>query len=394
MAEATAAEINRKIERAERVVPFVLDADQHVNPPPTMWREYLSPAYRDRAPEVESDGEFDYVVFEGNRAKVNLMGSQAGRRFDQYKNTGRLSDQRVGGWMAPSRIEDMDADGIDMAVIYGGGPLATRDIDLYVESFAAYGRWVADFCSHDPERLHHIAYIPMLDVDLAVKMMREANRLGAVAVNIPAFPQSASVFNKMEAQAQALTGDQGGSRQYRDAEFDPLWATACELDMPLTFHLGGRVSRFADKVNFLPDMPMARLAMCEVAGILVYGGVFDRFPALRVGIIESGVGWMPWAVAFMDRSWEMQRHWTGCEIQHPPSYYFDQNIYASFISDPAGIALRHHAGCKNMMWSSDYPHSETTFPSSQRTLAQELHGVPDAERDWIAGGCAKQFYGI
>ena len=90
----------------------------------------------------------------------------------------------------------------------------------------------------------------------------------------------------------------------------------------------------------------------------------------------------------------MQRHWTECHIKHPPSYYFDQNIYASFISDPAGIALRHHAGCKNMMWSSDYPHSETTFPGSQRTLARELDGVPAAERDWIAGGCAKLFYGI
>src|ERR1019366_6096023 len=104
----------------------------------------LSPQYRDFAPVVESDGECDYIVFEGNRRKVNLMQSQAGRRFNQYKNTGRLSDMRVGGWMAPQRLLDMDRDGMDVGVIFGGGPLQTANHDLYVDSFSGYNRWVAD----------------------------------------------------------------------------------------------------------------------------------------------------------------------------------------------------------------------------------------------------------
>ena len=394
MSAVIEVDINREIEAEPRVADYVVDSDVHVTPPPGMWSDYLSPQFREFAPVVESDGEDDYIVFEGNRRKVNLMQSQAGRSTKQYKNTGKLSDMRVGGWMAPQRLIDMDRDGMDKAVIFGGGPLATGNLDLYVDSFGGYNRWVADFCSEAPDRLKWAAFIPMLNVELAVTMMHEAKRNGAVAVNIPAFPQTAAAFNKEQSQFQALTGDVQGERQYRDAEFDPLWAAASELDLAITFHLGARVSRFRDKTNFLPDVVMGKPAMLEMVGIMIYGGVFDRFPDLRIGLIESGVGWIPWAANYMDRTWEMQRHWTGCDIKHPPSYYFDRNVYASFISDPIGVELRHQTGCKNIMWSSDYPHSETTFPHSHKVIADNFKGVPTAERDWIIAGCAEKFYGL
>lgn len=391
---AALEDVNRELEGAPRVADYVVDSDVHVSPPPGMWRDYLSPQFREFAPVVETDGEFDYIVFEGNRRQVNLMQSQAGRSAEKFKNTGKLSDMRVGGWMAPQRLLDMDRDGMDVGVIFGGGPLATANYELWVDSYGGYNRWVADFCTENPQRLKWAAFIPMLDVNVAIAMMREAKNSGAVAVNIPAFPQTASAFNKKDSQFQALTGDAKSVRQYRDAEFDPFWAAASELDIAVTFHLGARTSRFGDKTNFLPDVVMGKPAMLEMAGIMIYGGVFDRFPNLRIGLIESGVGWIPWAANYMDRTWEMQRHWTGCDIKHPPSYYFDRNVYASFISDPIGVELRHHPGCKNIMWSSDYPHSETTFPHSHRVIADNFKGVPIAERDWIIAGCAEKFYGL
>jgi predicted TIM-barrel fold metal-dependent hydrolase len=234
----------------------------------------------------------------------------------------------------------------------------------------------------------------MLDVQTTVNMMHEARKNGACAINLPAFPQSAAAFTKRDSQFQALTGDQHGTRQYRDADFDPIWAAAVELDLAVTFHLGARVSRFGDKINFLPDISMGKVAMLEPVGILIYGGVFDRFPKLRIGLIEAGAGWLPWAATYMDRTWEMQRYWTECTIKHAPSFYFDQNIYASFISDPIAVKLRHEIGCKNIMWSSDYPHSETTFPHSHKVIAHNFEGVPAQERDWILAGCAEKFFGL
>lgn len=394
MSASEIIDANREIAAAPRVADFVIDADVHVTPPPGMWRDYLAPQFRELAPVVESDGEFDYVVFEGNRRKVHLMQSQAGRDFKDFRNAGRLSDMRVGGWMAPQRLADMDRDGMDVAVVFGGGPLQTGNLDLYVDSFTAYNRWVADFCSENPQRLKFAAFLPVLEVEQTIAMMREAKRNGAVAVNLPAFPQSASAHNKAQSQFQALSGDAGSVRQYRDAEFDPLWAAACELDMAVTFHLGARVSRFTDKTNFLPDVVMGKPAMLEMPAIMIYGGVFDRFPNLRIGLIEAGVGWIPWAASYMDRTWEMQRYWTECAIEHRPSHYFDRNVYASFISDPIGVQLRHQPGGRNIMWSSDYPHSETTFPHSHETIAHNFKGVPVEDRDWIIAGCATKFFGL
>ncbi len=387
-------DVNREIVAEPRVADYVVDADVHVTPPPTMWGEYLSPEFRQFAPTVESDGEYDYVVFEGNRRKINLMSSQAGRSGKEFKNQGRLSDQRKGGWMAPQRLLDMDRDGMDKAIIFGGGPLMTSNYELYLDSYDAYNRWCADFCSEDPKRLYSAAFIPMVEVPQAIKMMKYAKELGAVAVNIPAFPQSPEKFTKKDSQFQALTGDAEGNRQYRDPEYDPFWAAAVDLDMAITFHLGARVSRFNDKTNFLPDIAMGKPAMLEMVGIMLYGGVFDRFPKLRIGLIESGVGWIPWAANYMDRTWEMQRFWTECKILNPPSFYFDQNVYASFISDPIGVELRKHPGGKNIMWSSDYPHSETTFPHSHKVIEENFRGVPKEDRDWIIAGCAEKFFGL
>ena len=198
MALGEDVDVNRVIEAAPRVANDVVDADVHVTPPPTFWAEYLSPKFRDQAPTVESDGEFDYIVFEGERRKVNLMQSQAGRDFNQYKNAGKLSDMRTGGWMPKQRLDDMDRDGIDKGVVFGGGPLQTGDLDLYMDSFDAFNRWQSDFCADTGGRLFAAAFLPMVDVQHTIGMMRAAKARGDVAVNLPAFPQSVDKFTKKD----------------------------------------------------------------------------------------------------------------------------------------------------------------------------------------------------
>ena len=108
------------------------------------------------------------------------------------------------------------------------------------------------------------------------------------------------------AQALGLTGNADGDRSYIDPEFDRLWQTVTDLDMTLTMHLGGRIPRFGDKRHFLPDLVMSKTAMAEPVAILTYGCIFQRFPKLRLAIVESGVGWMAWMAEYMDRTWERQ----------------------------------------------------------------------------------------
>jgi predicted TIM-barrel fold metal-dependent hydrolase len=364
----------------------IVDADAHVNPPAEFWADYLPAHLKDLAPKIEEGEDCDWVVFEGKRRKLNLSGAQAGRKGQDFKMEGKRSDMRAGGWMPAERIADMDEDGMDAAILFGGGPLGTANSELYIESFRAYNRWLMDFCSYDRRRLIGVAYLPMRDVDETIGMLREAAALGYRSVNIPAFPQasdgistSSKVAAIQTAQGAALSGNPTGELQYNDPMFDRFWAAATELDMTLTFHLGGRIPRFGEKKHFLPDMVMSKLAMAEPIAIAIFGGVFQRFPKLRFASIESGVGWLTWMAEYMDRTWEKQRFWMDSPLEQPPSFYMDQNIFASFINDREGILNRDRPGGRNIMWSSDYPHSETTYPNSRKVIERDFVGVPEAD---------------
>jgi predicted TIM-barrel fold metal-dependent hydrolase len=375
----------------------IVDADAHVNPVPTFWEDYLPAHLRELAPKVETEGDVDYVVFEGKRRKVNLIGAQAGRSGKDFKLEGRLSDARKGGWMPGERLADMDRDGMDAAVLFGGGPLGTGNDELFMASFSAYNRWLADFCSYDPRRLCGIAYVPMRDVQETIAMMKDAAKLGFTAVNIPAFPQAQEKIQPNDggsAQLLALTGDPMGPRRYDNPEFDPVWKTAVDLGLVLTIHLGARGVRFQEPDKFLADLPMSKVAMAEPIAILIYGAVFERFPDLKFATIESGVGWFAWFANYMDATWKKQRYWTKSPLTKEPSFFMDQNIYGSFIDEVVGIANRHMPGGKNIMWSSDYPHSETTFPNSDEVIARIFDGVPENEKIQIIGGIAKKLFRV
>jgi len=376
-------------------MPKIVDADAHVNPSADMWADYLPEGLRELAPKIEHGEDCDYVVFEGKRRKLNLISAQAGRKGSDFKMHGRASDARAGGWMPNARLSDMDEDGIDTAVLFGGGPLGTSNMELYKASFDAYNRWLADFCAAAPQRLVGVGYVPMQDVDEAIKMVRDFHARGLKAVNIPAFPMSpVASLNGGDAQMMALTGDVNSERSYADAEFDPFWKTVCDLGMPVTIHLGGRAVRFTNPKFFLSDLLMSKFGMGEPIAIMIYGGVFQRFPDLKLASVESGVGWFAFAANYMDETWKKQRYWVNSVLEHEPSYFWERNIYGSFIHDRAGILMRSMPGAGNIMWSSDYPHSETTFPESLQVIERLFEGVPEDDKHMILCGRAKALYGI
>lgn len=379
----------------------VIDADAHVNPLPDFWQDYLPERYRAAAPRLESGDDADYVVFEDKRTPFLLMNAQAGRKAEDYRMHGRKSDTRPGGWEPAARCADMDIDGVDAAVLYGGGPLASRDIELHIASFDAYNRWLADFCRGAPRRLFGIGYIPMLEVEDALARLEGIAAMGLRGVLIPAFPQSRRAVDAMAktqglgagaaGAAFALTGDPFGPRRYCDEEFDPFWRRAVELGLPVHMHLGARPTR-PDPRFFLPDMVMSKLTMAEPIATMVFGGVFERHPRLRLVSVESGVGWFAFVASYMDKLWHKHRHWTGNTLAEPPSAYMDRNVYGTFLEETAGLLLRGEPGGRNIMWSSDYPHSETSWPDSQAVIARTLGQLPAGERERIVCGIARELY--
>jgi predicted TIM-barrel fold metal-dependent hydrolase len=374
----------------------IFDADAHIDPPYDMWKDYLPAALKDRAPVIEHAEDADYIVFEGNRRPVMMINNQAGREGKNFKMKGRLSEQR-NTYDPAKRLADMNLDGIDHAICFGGGPLGSFDNDLYIASFEAYSTWVMDWCSNAPKRLFPVGHVPMRDIDETITHVKRLAKMGFRMIQLPAFPQnpeawktSAEIKNLKSGQVSAQAGDPKGALQYYQPEFDRLWKVLCDEGLVITFHLGGRVPRFGEKQFFLPDMPMSKTAMAEPLGIFIFNCIFDRFPELRIGSTESGVGWFAWFAEYCDRTWEKQRFWTESKLKNLPSYYMDHNIWGSFIQDRAGILNRNLPGAKNIMWSSDYPHSETTFPNSHAIIKRDFDGVPQADIRKIICGNAKR----
>ncbi|AIT79858.1 amidohydrolase family protein [Novosphingobium pentaromativorans] len=376
------------------------DADAHIDPPHHFWKEYLPAHLRDLAPVIEEGEEHDWVVFEGKRRPLFILNNQAGRSDRNYKAKGKLAELHQTSTPA-QRLADMDRDGVTTAILFGGGPLGTSNSELYIESFRAYNRFLADFCAADPKRLVGVAYLPMRDVNETVSLLREAIALGHRSVNMPAFPQaadgistSAKAGNIQMAAGAALAGDPSSTDFYWQPVFEPLWREIVDNDIAVTFHLGGRLPRFGEPQHFLPDLLMSKLAMAEPVAMAIFGGLFDRFPTMRWGIIESGVGWMSWATDYMDKTWEKQRFWSGCDIKNPPSHYMDANIWGSFIHDRTGVLNRNLPGGRNIMWSSDYPHSETCWPNSRGSIAHDMQDIPLDDVRQIVDLRARSFFRV
>ena len=130
----------------------LISSDSHVTMPDEAWQEYLSPEFRDRAPVVEETEEGVFRVFEGTRSPVNTLNNLAGKKPEDFTlNVRKLNDPRAGASDPAERIKDMDIDGVDAEVLYVGGPLASRDPALRLDSVRGYNNWLSDFAVPCPQ---------------------------------------------------------------------------------------------------------------------------------------------------------------------------------------------------------------------------------------------------
>jgi predicted TIM-barrel fold metal-dependent hydrolase len=357
----------------------LISADSHVNPPPTMWRDYLGAEFRERAPRLEKTGEGDFQIFEGRRTPLLGINAMAGRKFEEYSLTvRRLSEQRPGGWDPAERLKDQDIDGVQAEVLYGGGPLPSQDAQLRRASYFAYNDWLAEFCSANPRRLLGVAYIPCEEVEEATGEIRRTARKGLAGAVIPRFPP--------------------GGGNWFDPRWEPLWDTLVEVGWPAGVHVGGRGREMAmpslDSTGFLADLLMSKFAMGEAIAILVLSGILERHPELRVISVESQIGWMSFAHYYLDHLWERHRYWTKSALKERPSYYFKRQVYATFMEDPVGLRECHQIGIDNIMWSSDYPHSETTWPKSKELTENWFKDFDAQDRAKICAANAQRLYNL
>ena len=185
-----------------------------------------------------------------------------------------------------------------------------------------------------------------------------------------------------------------------DPSWEPLWAAAEDAGLPVHYHtIGPRMdydlasmSDLGKRQAFAVHITSFQLAMAKIIMEIIYGGVLEAHPDLKVVIGESGIGWIPYVLEHMDLEWEDQ--FKDLTLAMKPSDYWRRQFYATYQSDPIGIRLLDILGEDNVMWGSDFPHPDGVWPDSQEFIARELGGVPSATRRKIVCDNAAKLYGF
>jgi predicted TIM-barrel fold metal-dependent hydrolase len=361
----------------------VISGDSHVLEPGDLWTRRLAGGpFADRAPRlVEAGGAHHFLIDGLDPQPVSLPGA-AGVESEALREGGSVGDTRAGGWDLDARLADQDVDGVDAEVLYPSIAMAlTRvpDTEYQLACTRAYNDWLAELCAGAPDRVAGLALVSTVDVDAAVAEVERAHGLGLRGVLLPGRPPAG---------------------HYAEPRFDTLWRACAERGLPVSFHIALTGDPVGDPmlgsgIRMMTVMSVVQ-AMQQTLSLFVFGGVFDRHPTLHLVSAEHDAGWVAHYAYRLDQLFDRHRHWLGTDvtIRRAPSEYVATNAWFTFQKDPVAVETRHRVGVSQLMWASDYPHSDSTWPHSRKVIERDFGGVPAAELEALVGGNAAALYGF
>jgi predicted TIM-barrel fold metal-dependent hydrolase len=294
------------------------------------------------------------------------------------------------GYKTPEgKIKAMDRDGVLAEVIFpelGGARICNEALmgASWKEVFSGYNQSMADFASHDPDRLLCAYQLPLQDVDFAVsEVLRLAKHNKARCVQITPFPASM------------------GLPDVHDRRYDKLWATIQECGVTIMNHLEVKPDMWdvfrrdpTPQKGIFTGLAWAPLAESIMFWILT--GTLERFPGLRVIMVEPGLGWLPWFFdAVLDPRMNLHYKFPGVKLK--PSEYFKRQMGATFMYEPIGLkAFYDYFGADCLYWSTDFPHPATCWPHSQSQVVSQCReaGISDADRKKIVSQNALKAFAL
>ncbi len=362
----------------ERFGHVVVDADGHLCEPPRLWEDNLPASMKDRAMRLRWDADTGYdVCLVEDKVLTDRGLAGLGNAGTSYADLGQgthYEDLNPAGFGAKERVQVLDSEGIDVAVMYGGLSLKLAGIEdpaLAVAHCRIYNDWLADWCREAPDRLIGTGVLPMQDPAAAAAEVHRIKGLGMKAAWCRPNP---------------FLGV-----QLHEPAFTPVYEALVEEDLPLAFHPAGPwdVDGTSRRLRDLMAIGTHHATILffdqhMTLSNLVWGGVLERFPELTVGVLECGGGWI---VHWMDRMDEFMESygWQVPDLTLKPSEYFQRQCYVSF--DPGertAPLLADMAGPHTLIWASDFPHSDAKFPGVVDELMEHSRTMePDARRGFV-----------
>lgn len=375
----------------------VISSDDHVFEPADLWTSRLDKPFRDRAPHVihRDEDDTDWWVCDG---LVGLSGgsggSLLGKRFDESPDKLSFADKienvRPGAYLPEERLKDMDADGIDLALVYPTQGLllySVPDSTLLTALCKAYNDWLVEFCGGSAGRIKGIAMLDIDDIGSAIREIERCAKLGLVGAMISVYPAEENSYDR--------------------PEYEPFWSAAEDLRMPLSLHIvtnrpaaqtgqgDGALRSLDGPIDFAALANADHWVRMSLARMIL-SGVFERHPRLQAGSIEQEVSWAPHFIERLDYTYTQRPQSGGYRFGEAmlPSDYFRRNVFISFQEDAVGLRERQFIGVDNLLWGSDYPHAESTFPRSQQILTEILADCTEEEKAKIVGGNTARIYNL
>ncbi len=366
---------------------ILISVDDHLVEPPTVFDQHIPEKYRDAAPRVirKADGS-DVWTFNGSEIPNIGLNAVAGRPKEEYGVEPTAFDEmRPGCWDVDERIKDMNAGGILAAINFPSFPgfsgrlfAAAQDKEMALAVLRAYNDWhVDEWCGAYPGRFIPQGLVPLWDAQVAAD---EITRLAAKGVHSVTFTENPAML---------------GYDSFHQPSWDPLWKACSDHNVVLSIHLGssGKLAVTAPDAPVDVMITLQPMNICQAAADLLWSRIPKHFPDLRIALSEGGIGWIPYFLDRLDRTYEMHRLWTGQNFGGElPSDVFRRHFLTCFIADPVGVQLRHMIGIDNIAWECDYPHSDSSWPTAPEELAEVTAGVSDDDIDKIGYQNAMRWY--
>jgi predicted TIM-barrel fold metal-dependent hydrolase len=373
----------------------IIDADSHFMEPLDLWERYIEPQFRSRCLRFERDAQGRHVMIVNENKRIDGVGEftmedmlGVGVGYGQ-KEEGKGLGTFDSATAFNNTLEDMDKrvqfldhEGIESQFIYPTLGLLwegqVNDPDLAAAHCRAYNSWALDVCAAHRQRLFPVGHISLRHPTAAAQELQRLAKAGVRTVFVGALP---------------INGKSFGSPDY-----DPVWATAQDLDLAVGIHLVSHRNYvghdwYTDRrpgfmylsMNTIQDPRMALTTM-------VYDGVFERFPRLRVATIEAASGWVVEWLDRLDYRYSYMGH--TCPMKRSASEYFERNIWIA--ADPNERLLPYMVelvGDHKFFIGSDFPHAEG-FTDPIANARKALAKLPEKSVDKILGENAAQFFGV
>ena len=281
----------------------------------------------------------------------------------------------------PERLIDLDIEGVEKELLFPQrlfGLYMFGDIDRRELIFGCYNEYISEICAQAPDRLYFAGVPNYWNPVESAASIDKLKELGASALFVPIKPRN---------------DYKGDPIHYANPDMEPFWAAVEESGLPLCFHIGENIPEGAPGAA-------ATFTLCQMQGFrntfgtLTFGGVFDRHPGLKVVFVEGGISWVPSALHDADMIYSSFLSTMDPKLEHAPSHYWFRNCYATFMTDPAGLDLLDRIGADRVMWTSDYPHLESTFGYTSSSIQAVFDATSVENAQKIVGKTAMELFSM